>query len=327
MQLHALVGLGASSLFFWETTNMKSKTLRLTLASGLLAGAAVPAMANIVITPTFDSTITSNGNSAALMADINNAISVYQNLLTDNITVKIKFVDQNSGLGASSASTIHVTYADLRAHMVTDATSTDDATALAFLPIQANDPVTNANTGVDITTAQSRAMGYVNNPTLDGTIFLNSGTCHLDHGVNHASYDYETVVFHEIDEILGIGGWGSNIGFAPGIACLDLFRYDQNGARTFTTVAGQAFFSLNGTTHIDQFNQAPNGGDYADWIQHGTPEVQDWAGTQGPGSNLGSSEIRALDVSGYNLNTVPEPTSLAALGLGILALCRVRRKK
>ena len=305
---------------------MNTKSIRTFWALGGFACVASSAVANVVINPTFDSSITSKGNAAQMEADINDYINTIHGLLLDNISVNITFKDVTSGLGASAASTIHVSYSDLRSHMVTDSTSADDSTALAHLPIQANDPVTNGTGGVDITTAQAKALGYTTGASVDCTIFLNSSICHLDHGVNHSSYDYETVAAHEINEALGIGGWGSNIGFASNIAMLDLFRYDQNGNRTFTTTAGQAFFSLDGVTHINEFNQQPNGGDYADWVVHNPEQIQDWAGSFGPGANLDSSEIRAFDVSGYNLNTVPEPTSMIALAIGGAFLARRRRK-
>lgn len=308
--------------------HLNTKHMRTGLATGLLVGLAIPASAGLTITPIFDSTITSKANSAAIQATINQAIATFEAKFVDPITVHILFKDSSSGLGSSAASTVHVGYQDLRNHIASDGKSADDAMALLHLPDQANDPVTNDTTGVDITTAQARALGYADTTSVDCTIWLNSGICHLDHGVNHASYDYFTVASHEITEALGAGGWGSNIGFAAGIAMLDLFRYDEFGARTFTTSgAHHAYFSLDGTTHIDEFNQIGyQGGDYADWIIHSTPQVQDWGGTQGPGSDLVSSEIRALDVSGYDLAPVPEPMSLIGLGLGVALVVRRRRK-
>src|SRR5580698_7691625 len=54
-------------------------------------GEAAPAQAQIIITPTFDSSITTNPNSAALQTDINNAITLYESIFTDNINVSILF--------------------------------------------------------------------------------------------------------------------------------------------------------------------------------------------------------------------------------------------
>ena len=309
---------------------MKSQSLRFVLASGLLLGATLPASANLVINASFDSTITTNANSAQMQASINQSKAVFESKLLDNVTVNINFRDQTTGLGASSAAIVNFTYQNLRNQMIIDNTSADDTAAIAGLPNQVNDPVLNGTHGIDITTAQARALGFAAPAAIDCTIWINSGICGFNHGGNNGgAYDYMTVVSHEIGEALGIGGWGSNIGFSPGCAMLDLFRYDEFGVRTYTTsTAHHAYLSLDGTTHIDEFNQfGRTGGDYADWIKHATPQTQDWAGTPGPGANLGISELRALDVSGWNLAAVPEPATFATLGLGLLALCRVRRKK
>src|SRR4051812_15422978 len=63
---------------------------------GLLAVAVVglavgQARGTLVITPTFDSSITGNPNAAVLEADINTAIGIYRSLFSDPITVSIDF--------------------------------------------------------------------------------------------------------------------------------------------------------------------------------------------------------------------------------------------
>src|SRR5438552_7791506 len=45
----------------------------------------------LVINATFDSSITGNGNAAAIEAMINNAVAIYENLFNDPITVNILF--------------------------------------------------------------------------------------------------------------------------------------------------------------------------------------------------------------------------------------------
>src|SRR4051794_6067443 len=59
--------------------------------AAVLLGNAAPACAGLIINPTFDTTITSDPNSAALQADINTAIGIYQSLYADPITVSIDF--------------------------------------------------------------------------------------------------------------------------------------------------------------------------------------------------------------------------------------------
>ncbi len=85
---------------------------------------------------------------------------------------------------------------------------------------------------------------------------------------------------------------------------MDLFRYDQNGARSFSTSASAtAYFSINGTTDLVQFNQHA-GGDFSDFFSYpnggNPPRVQDAYATQGATPNLGI-EFTALDVMGYHL--------------------------
>ena len=45
----------------------------------------------LTIHPTFDSSITNNPNSAAIQATINRAISIYESLFSDPITIQIRF--------------------------------------------------------------------------------------------------------------------------------------------------------------------------------------------------------------------------------------------
>ncbi len=80
----------------------------------------------------------------------------------------------------------------------------------------------------------------------------------------------------------------------------DLFRYDQNGNRSYTTTeSAEAFFSLDGTTDLARFNQDASG-DFNDWFSTGshTPQVQDAFATPGVTPDLGV-ELRVLDVLGY----------------------------
>ncbi|MBS1717388.1 MAG: PEP-CTERM sorting domain-containing protein [Armatimonadetes bacterium] len=296
----------------------------------LLSLGAALARANITINPIFDGSITGDAQAAAIEGVINTAIAQYEANLKDNISVSIYFFNMTSGLGQSSTYTINVGYQDLRSHFAADATSGDDTTALAHLPNQVNDPVTGGNGGVDIATAQARAMGYNAPEAIDSYVGLNVSLCNLVHtGGDPTKADLQAVAEHEIDEALGGGGTGSNLGYANNPAMLDLFRYDGNGNRSFNQDPTQhAYFSIDGTNAIDEFNQFGYiGGDYADWIKHtANPEVQDWRATRGSHPDLGPSEWRMLDVSGYDLAVTPEPTSMAALGLGVAALLRKRRK-
>ena len=58
-----------------------------------------PAVAQLTIVPTFDSTITNDPNAATIEATINGAIQVYAQTFSDPITVTIDFKESKSGLG------------------------------------------------------------------------------------------------------------------------------------------------------------------------------------------------------------------------------------
>src|SRR6202035_1084501 len=98
------------------------------------------AWANMVITPTFDSTITSDATAAVIEATINSAIQIYQTDFADPITVNITFQEMTSGLGHSNFSTFSTSYASYSAALVAVAKASDDATALAHLPVGPNNP-------------------------------------------------------------------------------------------------------------------------------------------------------------------------------------------
>ena len=139
--------------------------------------------------------------------------------------------------------------------------------------------------------------------------------------IDPSRYDLLSVAEHEIDEVLGLG---SGLDFLADIEPLpqDLFRYTSAGARTFTTNGDDAWFSLDGTNFLVQFNQI-FGADHGDWWSNPgasfTPRVQDAFGTPGATPNMGV-ELIALDVQGYDLIPPPQPdiASIALTGTNLV---------
>ncbi|HWA84105.1 MAG TPA: NF038122 family metalloprotease [Fimbriimonadaceae bacterium] len=307
------------------------------LISGRIRGVAVlavaaalgltTAQANLTINPTYDSSITSDPNAAAIESCLNQVCAFYNASFTDSITVNVTFHNATSGLGSNNPAKVTIPYATFRTALAADATTGNDAIAVASLPSQANNPV-DGSTDVVLTKPNARALGITADATVDDVINLNTSLCFLNHtSPVSGKYDLYAVACHEMDECLGTP---SGLSFSAGTPwSADMFRYDEFGSRTYTTATNHhAYFSLDGTTNIVEYNQfnRSNGGDWGDWIVHNPAQVQDWAGSTGRTIDMGPSETTLLDAVGYNFAPVPEPASFAVLGLGALALIRLRRK-
>lgn len=297
----------------------------------LALAAAQPqaAQAQFSITPTFDSTITSDPNAATIEATINSAISVYAADFTNPINVNIDFKEMSSGLGGSSTYYTTVSYTDYRNSLITTKAGSGDTAFLAYVPAGANNPV-NGSSSVNVTTANARALGLSNyTPQFDCTISLNTSIINISRtGTQNGShYDLQAVASHEIDESLGIGSSVGLTGSNVPIRGLDLYRYASPGVYSFTTnTSATPYLSVDGgnSAVLDQygnpiyFNQTGGGADYNDWAGSSHPRVQDAFGTPGAQPNLGPGELTALQDLGYNLAVAPEPSAWATLALGSL---------
>ena len=299
------------------------------LAVAGLALLSLPAQA-LTITASFDA-----GYNAAQKATVNSAIQYFQSIISDNVNVKISF-DQNAGLGSSSQYLYGKSYSALYTALKADRLSTDDFTAVSNISNGAFDPSTGFS-DVFLTHAQCAALamgcGNFEADGRDGTIGINLAIVDADRsdGISAGRYDMMAVVLHEIDEILGVGGPGSGLGSSY-LGVEDLFRYTHAGARSYTTIGDDAYFSIDGgVTQLQRFNQGP-GGDYADWWSIGahTPSAQDAFGSPGVQSNHNLAERTALDVVGWNLfaaaHTVPEPAGYLLVLPALLGLSRRQRK-
>ena len=274
-----------------------------------------PLPPGLTILPVFDSTITSDPNAATIESTIRSACAVYQSAFSDPITVSVTFKEMTSGLGQSSWSYYTFSYSTFRSALVTEATTPDDATALAHLPVQTGNPV-NGNQSIQIKNAQAYDLGLVSGTSGEnvGTISLKTSIMNLSSAQNDPTkYSLFSTACHEIDEVLATGSAldqvysGQDTSAGP-IFSEDLFRYDGSGNRSYTTsTTATSYFSLDGTTDLAQFNQDPSG-DYGDWysVNGGVvPQVQDAFATPDT-SPVPGVELRVLDVLGYH-RVVQEP--------------------
>ena len=294
------------------------------LLIALGAALGTPLQANLLIHPTYDTSITGNANSAAIMGTIGTAISWYETTFADPITVDITFVAGTSGLGSTSFSLYLLTYQDFYNALLADATSPDDVTALARLAVDGtgvNNPVTGSSQ-VFIKAPNARALGFATSGGSDATITFNAALTTPGSPGSSGTYNLLPVIFHEIDEALGLGSTlGLNVQGSPSPE--DFFRFDNSGGRSFTANnSATSYFSIDGATLLAQFNQTGSG-DYGDWASTATNRVQDAFATPGANPTPGV-EIRALDVIGYNL-AIPEPGTLLLLATGLAGLALRRR--
>ena len=238
----------------------------------IFCGLVLPVKA-LTIIPNFDSSITGDPNATAMEAAINAAIQVFETNIADNATITITFVsDPSVGLAQSLVYYVPVNYSDYVNALVANAKSSNDFLALSQLPKTSNEPVTGQSQMeisevLAIQLGLSAPSGDVDSIHLNTTIM--SFTRPPPNDLN--TFDMQSAVEHEIDEVMGGGGAGCNLTAGFGlIGATDLFRYATNGtgatlARSWTTSNGDnAFFSVDGTNLWSRFN-TDSGGDYGDF--------------------------------------------------------------
>jgi hypothetical protein len=318
------------------------------LRAGLTAAAVAcilsPARAQLIITPTFDPAV-----PAAMQTEVNQAISNYQNLYTDNMTISILFrysttgpdgTPLSAGTLAQSNSTVYsIPYATYTASLAADTPkSSNDTTALAHIPAASAFP--NNPTQMDVSSSNGRSVslgtpGAMNNTgavgtggTFDGIVTLNSSKAFsFTRPVGGSQFDALQAIQHEMDEVMGFGSIlpSTSDSNGPAVRPEDLFRYSSPGTLSLSSSGSvSSYFSIDGgNTNLVAFNQNSSG-DFGDWGSNPTPLVQlafSSAGTQSD-VTFNSPEGVGLDVIGYNLNpaAVPEPGTLALVTLSGIAI-------
>lgn len=336
---------------------------------GLPAGlvlilAATPGWANLVITPTFDGSITSDPNASSIEATINAAIGIFESIYSTPIDVPIYF-QEGGGLGESNFIYYQVPYDLFYDHLAaTDA----NPQAIAGLTANGGNSVDNPVTGtqdIEIKSANARALGIFIAPgcvptgsagsmqcgnalgtAYDGIITLNTSITYPPGSNNGSNYGLMSTVEHEIDEILGLGSSIGNVTAGSGTTASflnnnpapeDLFRYSAPGVFAGTVACpgtqNSAYFSYNGSQVLSYFNNLCNGADFGDWESNPYPagfsaQVQDAFAYAGAQPLYGINEIAAESAIGYTL-VAPEPgtwmlLSLALPGFVFARKCRRR---
>lgn len=331
------------------------------LAGSLALAAAAPSHALTVI-PSFDASITEASNAGQIESAIYRVASFYSGF-TNPVNVNIRFAMANfGGPSAHSLTGLYRSpYAPYVGRLANDAALHPENAVLNLAVsnlVWGNGPATTGRPDIDASSANRRALGnglavgvlgpdgVLGHGNLDGIVALDNSLPNewsYSSAVGPAQFDGLSALFHEVDEVLGIGAIGTTLNtrgaFPTAIGGLDLYRYAGYHTPSFTlNPAAFSYFSIDGGAHgWEIFNQGPSG-DYGDWARYacndGLHAVQEWAGCNGePNLTLHrySPEVVALQAIGYNLSAgVPEPAAwallIAGFGLTGAALRRSRRR-
>ena len=295
-QLHSTAGGIAS------TATVGADGVRSADGSNLLAGSTVQIgnSGGLVFNITYDSSV--SNAPAGFTAAIADVAKFYESVFDDPITVNLdvgwgEVAGQSLGgaLGASETFLDVFNYGQVRSALAADATSADDKTALASLPI--SDPTGGGN--FVVATAEAKALGLSNDAGIDGYVGFSSGANYTFDPNNRAvagAFDFIGVAEHEISEVMGriVSGGDANT-FAP----LDLFRYSSLGVRALSG-SQTAYFSIDGgSTDLNDFNTSPNG-DLGDWASGAGPDSYDAAATRGVALPVTATDLRVMDVIGWD---------------------------
>ena len=173
-----------------------------------IGAAPLSAQAGLTFTTTFDTSVTAVAGASAA---INAALAEYSTLFSDNVNIKLKFVYSGTGLGTSSTASIGLDYANYYAALLADASTADDATAMARLAVDGTgvlNPVNATGTlaqgrpalkamGMDAFYNIDAIFGYNNVNYFDGVIDLNLGIMNLDRiSIDLNKYDLKAVTQH-----------------------------------------------------------------------------------------------------------------------------------
>jgi hypothetical protein len=318
-----VTGLSQGNTYYYRVRAFDA-TGTLSANSGVMT-ATTSASSGLIIKATFDSSITTRANAAAIEATITRATSIYELLFANPITIQILFhyattapdgTPLTQGTASLSEYVVYVIpWSTFINALKADAKTGNDNLANASLPATALSP------NIIPSSAGGRAVKLNTPPAMfangtvasggpyDGIITLNSTAPYqFTRPTSSSNLDAQRAIEHEIDEVIG---FGSRLGHSgSNLRPQDLFSWSSAGVRNLTS-SGTRYFSINrGTTNIVNFSQNLTG-DLGDWLSTACPQahpyVQNAFGCTGQSSDIAgtSPEGVNLDVIGYNLVNAP----------------------
>ena len=278
----------------------------------------------IEIVPVIDSSITNLSYGADVELTIRAALFEYKYRIKETTQVTIKFKHNSSVTAQNERLPAYVDYIKYRAALAGAASSALDSLAVSSLPLS-TPLVTPSSADVFISYPLRRTLNITNGngispppPSMsspDATISINTGICKVGPDWSFtgvATLSLYTSLCHEINEVLGLYSVLNQSSPPPSetLAPEDLFRYDQNNNRSFTTSSSEeAYLYVPGSGQIVRLNQWTSG-DMGDWHTYSLSgpsdaRVQDWEGTSFADPRLSDAETKALDIIGYTILPTP----------------------
>ncbi len=200
--------------------------------------------------------VTSGGMSAQALQGFNDAATLWENELSDNVTVNvdIQFTVLGAGIiGSAGSQTAGFSYSAVKTALTSDAKTANDATAVSNLPsgsaltfrtqnssgtiITDNDGGSN-NSVLDVNRANAKAIGLISgtDTAQDANISFNSDfTFDFDasNGIAAGAFDFVGIAAHEI---------GHSLGFRSGVDVVDAVH--TNGASAPFDLSSFRVFSV-----------------------------------------------------------------------------------
>ena len=343
--------------------------LPLMTLAGLCILSTLPVSGALNINYNFDASVNIDAQSAAIRA-----ASVWENALNDSVTVTVDFGFSSLGattLGSTSAVQLAAGFDTIRNRMVIDNSLESAPDAIVnYLPTAATasfsaltnyggNPISYGLSGnISASKANLKSIGFTGLDTQFGAsdgAFNFSTDFNFDFdnsdGVATGSYDFESVVLHEIAHLLGFisvvdqidarlaAGETPILGISP--TALDLFRFDSENlptndaeftafARDLSTEDSASLSNVSIAYAMETGVQTGSGQQASHFKDNSDLGTLDPTLAPGEIAALSTADLLALDLIGWDVDSlllpVPEPRAYGMIAASLAFLCVILRR-